>query len=157
MIMGGLVAAENPSADFSHDNDMTSMLGALGLYGATALPPLPNDTYVPPERAGGYSASWTVPFAARVYVEKMSCATVRERKAEGGGEDGGGGEDKGKGGGEQEGEEEKEEELVRILVNDRVVPLVGCGADARGRCSLSRFIDSLAFAREGGEWDRCFI
>ncbi|KAH7375149.1 3-phytase A [Plectosphaerella cucumerina] len=48
------------------------------------------------------------------------------------------------------------EELVRILINDRVVPLVGCDADSLGRCRLSAFIDSLDFAQAGGHWDECF-
>lgn len=51
----------------------------------------------------------------------------------------------------------QEEEMVRVLVNDRVIPLVGCDADALGRCMLSRFVDSLTFARAGGKWGECFI
>ena len=47
-------------------------------------------------------------------------------------------------------------ELVRILVNDRVLPLKTCEADALGRCELSRFIESLGFAVQGGHWDECF-
>jgi hypothetical protein len=66
-----------------------------------------------------------VPFAARVYVEKMRC------------------------GGE-------EEERVRVLVNDRVMALRGCGADERGMCTLERFVESMAFARGNGRWDWCF-
>ncbi len=58
-------------ADFSHDNDMTAIFTALGLYNDTA--PLSNSSIVGAEAAGGYSASWTVPFAARAYVEKMQC------------------------------------------------------------------------------------
>jgi hypothetical protein len=50
-----------------------------------------------------------------------------------------------------------DEELVRILVNDRVIPLQNCDADDRGRCTLSKFVDSLSFAREGGRWDECFV
>lgn len=111
-------------ADLSHDNDMTGVFGALGLYAAT--PPLSNKTQEAAERMGGYAASWTVPFAARMYVEKMRCA-----------------------GGE--------EELVRILVNDRVIPLPACGADTLGRCTLTRFVEGLSFAREGGLWDLCFV
>jgi len=74
----------------------------------------------------GYSASWAVPFAARLYVEKMACAG-------------------------------EEEELVRVLLNDRVVPLQGCDADALGRCRLGAYVESLEFARSGGEWDKCFV
>ncbi|KAL8348510.1 hypothetical protein RB601_002431 [Gaeumannomyces tritici] len=116
-------------ADFSHDNDMTGVYGALGLYNATAAAPPPASGRREPADLAGYSASWTVPFSARMYVEKMRC--------------GGGG-----GGGA---------ELVRILVNDRVIPLQNCGADELGRCELGRFVESLSFARGGGHWDKCFV
>lgn len=110
-------------ADFSHDNDMASIYAAMGLYNATA--PLSNTTKESPKQTHGYAASWTVPFAARIYVEKMTC----------GGAD---------------------EELVRVLVNDRVIPLQNCDADRLGRCGLGRFVESLSFARDGGHWDLCF-
>lgn len=80
-----------------------------------------------PSEMGGFSAAWTISFGARMYVEKMRC-----------------------------GPDPEAEELVRILVNDRVVPLVGCGADDLGRCELSAFVESLDFARNGGHWDECF-
>lgn len=48
-------------------------------------------------------------------------------------------------------------ELVRILVNDRVIQLQNCGADNLGRCKLLSFIDSLSFAKQGGLWDQCFV
>lgn len=110
-------------ADFSHDNDMMGVLGALGVY--AGVPDLDNTTRRAAEESGGYAASWAVPFAARVYVEKMRC------RGEG-------------------------EELVRVLVNDRVAALRGCGADGLGRCRLGRFVESMAFARGGGRWDMCF-
>lgn len=47
------------------------------------------------------------------------------------------------------------EEMVRIIVNDRVVPLEACKPDASGRCKLSDFVDSLTFAKNGGNWDKC--
>ncbi|KAL2061803.1 hypothetical protein VTL71DRAFT_7181 [Oculimacula yallundae] len=50
----------------------------------------------------------------------------------------------------------KPEEMVRVVLNDRVVPLETCGGDGFGRCTLSKFVDSLEFAREGGLWDSCF-
>ena len=49
-----------------------------------------------------------------------------------------------------------DEELVRVVVNDRVLPLQTCRGDSLGRCRLSSFIDSLRFAVDGGEWDQCF-
>ncbi|KAK1973440.1 histidine acid phosphatase [Colletotrichum cereale] len=51
---------------------------------------------------------------------------------------------------------ETEEEMVRVLVNDRVIPLSGCGADGLGRCTLRRFVESMEFAKSGGHWDKCF-
>jgi hypothetical protein len=110
-------------ADFSHDNDMASIFSAVGLYNGTEH--LPNTTVVEAEDANGYSAAWTVPFAARAYFEKMTCQGHKP-------------------------------ELVRVVVNDRVMPLKQCGGDGLGRCTLKAFIDSLAFARNGGHWDRCF-
>jgi hypothetical protein len=110
-------------ADFSHDNDLTGIFGALGLYNSTQ--PLKNTTIETIQETLGYSASWTVAFAARAYFEKLSCK----------GED---------------------EELVRVIVNDRVLPLEACGGDGRGACKLSAFVNSLSFAREGGHWTQCF-
>lgn len=49
------------------------------------------------------------------------------------------------------------EEKVRIIVNGRVVPLVGCPIDGKGRCGLEAFVKGLAFARQGGKWDQCFV
>lgn len=111
-------------ADFSHDNDMTAIFSAMGLYNETK--PLANDTLETVQQMKGYSASWTVPFATRMYVEKMSC-------------DG------------------EAEELVRVVVNDRVLPMKSCGGDRFGRCGLGAFVDSLSFAQEGGDWDQCFL
>lgn len=109
--------------DISHDNDMTAIFSALGLYSG----PIPlSKTFIDHrERSKGYSAAWTVPFAGRAYLEKMKCRG-------------------------------KKEELVRIIVNGRVLPLEACGGDALGRCTLSKFIRSLSFATEGGRWDLCF-
>lgn len=117
-------AGHSVFADFSHDNDMTGIMAALGLYNLTSPPPL--DTMISQKQMDGYSAAWTVPFAARMYVEKMQCA----------GDD---------------------EELVRILVNDRIIPLAACGGAKSGSCKLSSFLSSLAFARSGGYWDQCFV
>ncbi|KAK3293985.1 histidine phosphatase superfamily [Chaetomium fimeti] len=123
-------------ADFSHDNDMMGVLGALGVYDGVAM--LDNSTRQEPEESGGYAAGWAVPFGARVYVEKMRCGVKGE-----------------KGEGAEEGEEEGEE-MVRVLVNDRVMKLSRCGADHRGMCTLGRFVESMEFARGDGRWDLCF-
>ncbi|KIW00411.1 hypothetical protein, variant 1 [Verruconis gallopava] len=115
-------------ADFTHDNDMTSILAALGIYADTA--PLSNLTMRSPEETNGYSASWTVPFASRVYIEKLHCEAGSPTS--------------------------DDHERVRILVNDRVVPLPLCGSDTNGMCGLGAFVNSLSFARAGGKWEECF-
>lgn len=50
----------------------------------------------------------------------------------------------------------EDDELVRVIVNNRVLPLERCGGDNLGRCKLKNFIDSMSFARHGGRWDKCF-
>jgi hypothetical protein len=110
-------------ADFSHDNDMTGIFGAMGLYSTTK--PLPTTSRETARQANGYSAAWTVPFAARMYVEKMKCTGHSE-------------------------------ELVRVVVNDRVIKLQNCDADGEDRCTLSKFISSLSFAQSNGQWSKCF-
>ena len=110
-------------ADFGHDNDMTAVFAALGLYNSTPL--LSTTRTMTLEEMRNYSAAWTVPFAARAYFEKLQC------KGE-------------------------EEEMVRVLVNGRVLPMYTCGGDALGRCTLGAFVDSLGFAQAGGHWNQCF-
>ncbi|CAD0047632.1 unnamed protein product [Aureobasidium pullulans] len=111
-------------ADFSHDNDMTAIFFAMGLYNSTV--PLSNTTLQTAQQSNGYSAAYTVPFAARAYIEKLQCLGHKE-------------------------------EMVRVIVNDRVIPLRGCGADWLGRCGLGAFVDSMAFARTGGGWGSCAV
>lgn len=111
-------------ADFSHDNDMTAIFAALGLYNTTD--PLSNTTIQGTRDTNGFSAAWTVPFAARMYVEKLQC-------------------------------EGESEEFVRVIVNDRVVPLEFCDADKDYKCKLEDFVDAQSFARSGGHWDQCFV
>lgn len=50
----------------------------------------------------------------------------------------------------------EKEPFVRVLVNDRAVPLHGCEVDAMGRCRRDDFVRGLSFAREGGNWGSCF-
>lgn len=110
-------------ADFTHDNGLISIFFALGLYNGTK--PLPKKHVQSADGADGYSAAWTVPFAARAYVEMMQCRGEHEP-------------------------------LIRVLVNDRVVPLHGCEVDVLGRCRRDDFIHGLSFAREGGDWTDCY-
>ena len=63
-------------ADFSHDNDISGVLAALGLYNQTK--PLSNTTVESIKETHGYSAAWTVPFASRLYVEKLQCSGAKE-------------------------------------------------------------------------------
>lgn len=63
-------------ADFGHDNDMTAVFAALGLYNST--PPLSATKVMTIEEMHGYSAAWTVPFAARAVFEKMACDGMEE-------------------------------------------------------------------------------
>ncbi|KAH4973064.1 hypothetical protein HBH77_165850 [Parastagonospora nodorum] len=63
-------------ADFSHDNDISGVLAALGLYNETK--PLSNTTIESTKDTHGYSAAWTVPFASRMYVEKLQCKHKKE-------------------------------------------------------------------------------
>ncbi|TLD09624.1 hypothetical protein PspLS_11755, partial [Pyricularia sp. CBS 133598] len=49
-----------------------------------------------------------------------------------------------------------QEEMIRILVNNRVIPLPNCGVDGEGRCKLGAFVKSMSFARSGGHWNKCF-
>ncbi|KAF2091933.1 acid phosphatase [Saccharata proteae CBS 121410] len=63
-------------ADFSHDNDMTAIFFALGLYNGTSS--LDNTEIEEAPAVGGYSAAWTVPFAARLYVEGLTCGHSQE-------------------------------------------------------------------------------
>ncbi|OJJ47355.1 hypothetical protein ASPZODRAFT_132351 [Penicilliopsis zonata CBS 506.65] len=46
--------------------------------------------------------------------------------------------------------------LVRVLINDRVIPLHGCAVDSLGRCTRDDFVQGLSFARQGGNWAACF-
>lgn len=111
-------------ADFSHDKSITSILFALGLFHGTKT--LSTKQIQTADDTNGYTAARTVPFAARIYVEKMKC-------------DG------------------HQEELVRVIVNGRVVPLDKCtDVDDLGRCALGEFVKTLSFAQRGGKWDECF-
>ncbi|ORY68975.1 histidine phosphatase superfamily [Pseudomassariella vexata] len=116
-------------ADFTHDSDMVAIYSAMGLYNSSIM--LSNTTRQTLAETGGFSTSVAVPFSARMYVEKMTCSGESGNISVG-------------------------EELVRVLVNDRVIPLESCGADALGRCTLDAFVSSLNFAQSGGLWDQCF-
>ena len=116
-------------ADFSHDNDMMMIFSALGLFNSTR--PLETGRRMSKDEMKGFSAAAAVPFASRMYVEKLRCVRAEEG--------------------------EKEEEWVRVLVNDQVMELKTCGGDEFGRCRLGAFVESLGYARGGGDWEKCFL
>lgn len=113
-------------ADFSHDNAMVSIFDAFGLYNSTN--PLSAKRVQSADETKGFAASWVVPFAARAYFEVMRCWLSQDFADDG-------------------------EEFVRVLVNDRVVPLHGCDVDDLRRCRLEDWLDGLGFARNGGRWE----
>lgn len=63
-------------ADFSHDDGMEPIFAAMGLFNGTkAL----SETQVQSlEQTNDFSAAWSVPFAARMYVEMMTCSNEKE-------------------------------------------------------------------------------
>ena len=96
----------------------------MGLWNNTIPHELSNTTVSEAQALDGYSASWTVPFAARMYFERMTCVGSSEK-------------------------------LVRAIIDDRVVPLVGCNADHLGRCTQDNFIKSQSFSQGLGLWNEC--
>ncbi|KAF7597271.1 hypothetical protein BBP40_008113 [Aspergillus hancockii] len=52
---------------------------------------------------------------------------------------------------------DEKEPLVRVLVNDRIIPLNGCDVDKHGRCKRDDFVEGLSFVRSGGNWAQCFV
>jgi hypothetical protein len=99
----------------------------MGVYNVTKL--FSNITIETTSQTNGYAASWIVPLAARVYVEKITCDGHYSKRGYGGNND---------------------EEYARVIVNDRVLALTQCGGDRYGRRTLKKFLDSLTFAKYGG-------
>lgn len=114
--------------DFSHDNDMMSIFAALRLFDSTTS--LDTKKVMTPEETAGFSAAWAVPFSARLVVEKLQCPDRWDGQ--------------------------EKEEVVRVLMNDRVVPMWWCGGDQLGMCTVRKFVKSLEWARRGGDWEKCW-
>ena len=138
-------------ADFTHDNDMVAALSALRLYEDTPL--LRNDTRQDIKQTRGFSSAWVCPFAARVYVEKMSCPAGYYDQRDFLHHD------------LNKRDHQKplilhtshsDQDYVRVIVNDRVLPMPFCNSDKYGLCNLDDFVESQEFARSGGEWEKCF-
>jgi len=117
-------------ADFGHDNGMASIFAALGLFNNTL--PLDQLHMMDLEETKGFSAATTTPFAGRAVVEMMSCA--------------------------REGPDDNENIvwMVRVVMNGRVLPLEWCGGNGEGCCTVEKFVEGLAFAREGGRSGDCY-
>ncbi|KAG8529702.1 uncharacterized protein KY384_005183 [Bacidia gigantensis] len=99
-------------ADFTHNDPMTSISAALGLFDKT--PPLSLSGITDIDKDAGFTAARVVPFAARFAIEKMTC---------------------------QQGE------MIRVLVNERVMPLdsfEGCGLNKDGLCAKVAFMTHLS-------------
>ncbi|RVD80114.1 uncharacterized protein DFL_008021 [Arthrobotrys flagrans] len=107
-------------ADFSHDNTMTSIFSAMNLFQG-----IQNLSTIEMEQDSKFNAAELVPFASRMYVEKLQC------------------------------KDNKKEEFVRVIINDRIMELKACKRDEKGRCTVSAFVDSLRWARDGGNWAEC--
>ncbi|KAK6353497.1 hypothetical protein TWF696_005460 [Orbilia brochopaga] len=105
-------------ADFSHDNTMVSVFAALQLF--KGVPTLSTQRI---EATDKFNLADLVPFASRMYVEKLQCKGQKD-------------------------------ELVRVLINDRVMKLQ-CPEKKYGGCSVTDFVNGLEFARKGGNWDQC--
>jgi len=109
-------------ADFSHDDQLTSMFSAMGLYDALFASGLSNTTITTPTAANNYySAAWTVPFASRMYVERLACIGDLQEILEG----------------------QIIEQYVRLIINDKVIAIPSeiCKIDEYNRCTLTDFIN----------------
>lgn len=107
--------------DFSHDNTLTSIYAALGVD--SSFPPLSKTTL----ETDSYSAANSVPFGARMYVEKLQC---------------------------QGADEEAVRIIVNGRVVP-VEACKGHGS-SEGQCPLSVFLKRLAWTKGGGRWADCF-
>ncbi|EWC44409.1 hypothetical protein DRE_01235 [Drechslerella stenobrocha 248] len=106
-------------ADFSHDNTMVSIFSAMNLFGS-----LQHISTQEIDSIDKFNVANLVPFAGRMYIEKLTC-------------------------------EGEDEELVRVLINDKVMDLDGCRKTHHGACKLSDFVGRLWWARDGGNWAEC--
>lgn len=118
--------------DFTHDSVIANVVAALNLPDfAHSLDPLK------PDSTRRYRTSEIVPFASRLIFEKIRC---QENGATASG---------------------SERELVRLLLNDAIVPLKQlkpCDAENRpdGMCSLEGFLRSQEDRMQRAHWERCF-
>lgn len=115
-------------ADFSHDDQLTAIMSAIGIFKQPGVEPLDPTK---PDKRRIWRASTLVPFASRMVVERLDCTTGRGRF-------------------------KRTTPSVRLLVNQEIQPLEFCGADEHGICTLDAFVRSQGFARRGGNFAQCF-
>ena len=115
-------------ADFSHDDQITAIISAIGLFKQPGVEPL-NPTKPNPQRI--WRAAVIVPFGSRIVIERMDCTSGIGPHA-------------------------TSTPSVRILVNQEIQPLEFCHADSNGICTLDAFVASQSFARSGGNFEACF-
>jgi len=132
-------------ADFSHDNQIASIVSAIGLFRGPSYTDNGNANgngdgtslstdKIDEKRAWVFSR--IAPFAGRLVVERLQC---RKSTVEGNG---------------------KGEAYVRILADNAVQQLGFCkGATKAGLCKLEDFVESQVFARSNGDgkWALCSV
>jgi hypothetical protein len=126
-------------ADFSHDNEMIAIYSAMGLFRVEPLDPSGKKDESRDDGDEEWVTRKMVPFSGRMVVEKMSCSKSSTHSSHT--------------------TAESEKEYVRILVNDKTMPLQFCrGVKKDGLCALDEFVESQRYARSGGggDWEKCF-
>lgn len=109
---------------FTHDNDITPLISALGLFNESSYAPLDP---IHPKTTRKFRTSYAITFAGRVALERLSCdlsprpSTVKHTAG-------------------VPQPKPSTEAFVRIKVNDAVVPLSGCSEGPGGSCRLSQFV-----------------
>lgn len=137
--------------DFSHDNLMTAVASAMGLFrdknfiSGRVLDPTRRDD------SRDWFISRIVPFSGRMVVERIDCGSPSS----------------GQGisrrtifpWAERRVKNEDRAVFVRVLMNDAVQKLDFCeGVDEDGLCPLPSFVKSQSYAKENGQgdWEKCF-
>ncbi|KAF9511712.1 hypothetical protein BS47DRAFT_1486754 [Hydnum rufescens UP504] len=123
--------------DFSHDNQITAIVSAMGLHKPGEDLPTSH-----PVKDSPWVYSRIAPFAGRLVVEKYSCPGSVLSTGDGR-------------------DTLKDGEWVRILNSDVVLPQPGCSRwwAAAGLCELGAFVESQAFSRNTeavDAWAKCF-
>ena len=110
--------------DFTHGSDIISILFALGVYPREPTT-IENTAYQPEEKTAGFTASSVVPFATRVYFERLSCKDPFPN------------------------------DYVRVILNDQVMLFEAGKPDQWGRMTIKIFEKAADWALKGGNWAQC--